>query len=323
MLRVLIVGCGNIAGRFDEERPAEALPLTHAGAYRRDDGFDLVGCVDPDAERRAAFAAHWQVPWAGAALSDWSGGAVDVVSICSPTACHRADVEAALALNPRLIFCEKPVTPTAQETAILVSQCEDAGVALAVNHTRRWAPDVMSLRQEIAAGHRGRLLSAVGTYTKGIVNNGSHLIDLLHFLLDSELRLIAAGRASHDHDPRDPTVPALLETADGAPVQLAVGDARDYARFELELAFAGGTVTMEDGGLNWRDRAVIDSPDFAGYRTLGGGQSRPGRYAEAMMLAVANIRSALERETPLASTGQSALRAQQLCETIRAAARGV
>ena len=43
-----------------------------------------------------------------------------------------------------------------------------------------------------------RVRSAVGTYNKGVLNNGSHMVDLLHLLLgadDGPLRVIAGASA--------------------------------------------------------------------------------------------------------------------------------
>ena len=59
---VLIVGCGKIAGGFDEGRPVGDSPLTHAGAYIRDGRFNIVACVEPDDNRRSEFMAAWDVP---------------------------------------------------------------------------------------------------------------------------------------------------------------------------------------------------------------------------------------------------------------------
>src|SRR5689334_23187579 len=144
MLRVLIVGCGNIAGAFDIENSGGSPPLTHAGAYSRHGAFDLAACVEPNAVRRSEFMARWQIPTGYAELADVPAGACDfdVVSICSPTGFHSEHLRAALNLRPRLIFCEKPVTPSSAETEVLVNQCEERGVLLAINHTRRWAPDI-------------------------------------------------------------------------------------------------------------------------------------------------------------------------------------
>jgi predicted dehydrogenase len=124
MLKVLIVGCGNIAGGFDAERPASQPPLTHAGAFSRHGGFHVVACVEPDAERRGSFMRRWGI---GQGFDDMAAvaqahapGSFDVVSLCSPTHAHAQQLEAALALKPRLIFCAKPLTPTLADTEALV-----------------------------------------------------------------------------------------------------------------------------------------------------------------------------------------------------------
>lgn len=316
-MRVLIVGCGNIAGGFDAARSADDPPMTHAGAFTRHGGFKLVACVDPDAERRTAFASRWTVGSAYpsmAALPPDLGP--DVVSICSPTAFHGADLASAIALRPKLIFCEKPVTPTAAETEKAVADCRTAGVLLAVNHTRRWAPDVQELQQQLASGHWGAIRSVYGRYNKGVLNNGAHMMDLLLGLL-GPLAVQWAGRPVADFWPDDPTIPASLVTADGIAVQLSTGHAADYATFELTLVTQNGVVSMEDGGLTWRNRLQIDSPHFAGYKALDSGTTTAGRYVEAMLAAAANIHDAVLHGAPLRSTGDSALGAHRLCHDIR------
>ncbi len=314
----MLIGCGNIGGRFDEDRPADALPLSHAGAFRAQGGFRIAACVDPDAERRAAFARHWDVAEQGANVADLGAeaGRFDLVSICSPTAVHVEDLAAALALQPRLVFAEKPLTLTAGASADWAARYEAAGVGLAVNHTRRWAPDVIALAADLAAGRHGAVRSASGFYTKGIGNNGSHMLDLLAMLL-GPLSLVAAGAPRFDFRENDPSVPALLTAGDDIPVTLNIGDAGDYALFELRIVTENGTIEMIDGGLGWIVRPAGESANFTGYRTLQPGAASEGRYFEAMRAAAANLYDWLEHGAPLASDGRTALTAQKLCDSIR------
>jgi predicted dehydrogenase len=321
MHRVLIIGCGKIAGGFDADRPADAPPLTHAGAFAQDPRFTVTTCVEPDEARRRAFQQRWSVAEALSDVADLAGraGEWDVVSLCSPTESHEADLEAALALRPRLIFCEKPVAPSLDAAARLVERADEAGVKLAVNHSRRWAPDVARLARELRDGSWGAVRSATALYTKGIVHNGGHMIDLLRLLL-GELALVAAGSAVHDFWDDDPSVPALLESEAGVPVALNVGDARDFALFELTLVTGQSAITMLDGGQSWSIRRVEDSATFEGYQVLGEPEIVAGTYDRAMAAAVANIAEALDHDAPLASDGRNALAAQRLCEAIRSAA---
>lgn len=317
ILNTLIVGCGNIAGGFDAMRATDALPYTHAGAFSRHHGFALAACVDPDLVKRAAFAQRWKIPASAGSIDGlgFAPGSIDVISICSPTVCHADDVLAAIRLVPRLIFCEKPVSPDSASTARLAQACADAGVLFAVNHTRRWAPDVRRLQRDLASGAWGKIRSAAALYNKGVLNNGSHMLDLLSLLL-GPLQVQAAGQPVFDYSRGDPSVPALLHSDSGIPVTLGIANAADYAVFELQLVTEHGLIVMEDGGLNWRIRRAGDSAEFMGYRTLGSASTCGGEYAHAMNAAASEIYEAVTAGAALSSDGHSALAAQALCERI-------
>jgi predicted dehydrogenase len=316
-LDVLIIGCGRIAGGYDAERAADAAPLTHAGAFTGDRRFRLAACVDPDDEQRRGFMERWQIPRGYRDVAEVEPDRrFDIVSICSPTPFHAVHLAAALELGPRLIFCEKPLTPTVADSEALIADCGRRAVLLAVNHTRRWAPDVTALRDALRAGRWGAVRGVVGTYTKGLLNNGAHLVDLLHHLLERPIQPVWAGDAARDFWDDDPSIAAVLR-AGGTPIHLLTGHAKDFALFELQLITERGVITMEEGGFRWRYREAVDSPDFKGYRTLDHGSFTPGAYAEAMRAAVANLHDAVRFGTAITSTGETALAAQRVCDAIR------
>lgn len=317
VLDVLVVGCGRMGGGYDTATRAGEPPLSHAGAYSEHGGFRLVACVDPDAAAREAFMRRWKVPRGHATLDE--AGPADVISICSPTSLHARHLEQALRLKPRLVFCEKPLADSLEDAELWTRRCREAEVLLAVNHTRRWAPDVQRLREELAAGTWGRLLAITGYYTRGVLNNGSHLLDLVQFLV-GPLRVIAAASPVADHTDGDPSVPALLQAGEVA-VQLSVADARAFSLFELTIVTSAAMITMEAGGLRWSLRRIEDSPLYGGYRVLGEAKNRGGEYSLALRAAIANLHNALTRGAPLHSTGETALDAHRLCTQIMQFAR--
>jgi predicted dehydrogenase len=317
--RVLIVGCGNIAGGFDADAPRGVPSRTHAGAYLSHGGFSIKACVEPDTAKRETFMRRWGVArgYADIAAAVAAEREFDVISVCSPTASHYNDTVISLTLKPKLVFCEKPICAGLAQAEDLVQRCAAQGVLLAVNHNRRWDPEIMRLRGELASGHWGELRSVSCHYNKGVLNNGSHMIDLLHDLL-GPLEPRHAGAPLYDHWPADPTVPALLRTLNGVEVSLNAGHAADYSLFELQLVTERAVIAMEDGGMRWRHRLAERSPQFAGYRALPEGEIRPGGYLATMSNAVTNIHHALRAGAALASDGNSALSAQRLCERLRA-----
>jgi predicted dehydrogenase len=316
--KVLIIGCGNMAGGYDLLQPDDALPLGHAKAFANHGGFTVSACVDPDAAKRASFQKRWQVPAGFASVQEVAaaGEQFDVISICSPTHAHAEDIQSALVLKPKLIFCEKPVTSKLQESQRLVQACADQQVFLAVNYSRRWSPQVAQLKAELAEGHWGAVRSVSGVYNKGLLNNGSHMIDLL-LALFGPLRIVSVGKAVDDFFSDDPTVDATLLTPQGLPIQLNVAHAQDYALFEMQIITEKGVISMEDGGARWRLRYAKPSEKLAGYHFLNSGDWVEPQGSYALTGAVANIFDALQNGVPLASSGRNALQAQALCEHIK------
>ena len=316
--KVLLIGCGNMAGGYDLLQPEEALPLGHAKAFRQHGGFELTTCIDPNTALRQAFQSRWQVPHGYASWQDLPHqvGSFDVISICSPTGFHAEDIQAALALKPRMIFCEKPVTLQLAQTQQAVTDCARQQVLLAVNHSRRWSPEVLQLKQNLAQGQWGVVRSVSAVYNKGMLNNGSHMMDLLLNLF-GPLLITHVGQAMVDYFDADPSVDACLQTADGVPIQLNVAHAQDYALFEMQIFTEKGVIAMEDGGARWRLRTAAPSTQLPGYNFLHHGEWVALQGSPALRNAVANLHDALAQGAALACTGSHALQAQSLCEQIQ------
>lgn len=320
---VLIIGCGAIAGGYDADRskegPAADWPLSHAGAISRDDRFDLAACVDPDDSVREAFAVRWDVPVHEPSLEALAAepGDFDLVVIASPTQFHLEHLEWARFLSPEIVFCEKPIAAGFDRVLETVDRFRDSDIALGVNHTRRWAPDLVALADQVHEGEWGDAICAVGTYGKGVAHNGSHMVDLLMMFL-GQVNVYSVGPAIRDHWDDDPSVNAILRAGEwNTPVHLVAGDCRDVTQFELVMTFEKGEIAMRDGGMRIETRRAAESTQFSGYRTLGEPESVAGRYPEAMACAYDNIADALENDAPLASTGYSAFHAHAVCEEIR------
>ncbi len=317
LLNVLIVGCGNIAGGFDTAADPNELPCTHAGAYRRDGRFNITACVEPDDAKRNLFMRTWEIPEGFQNIEEAksSGLKIDIASICSPTRFHKDNVLAAIELQPKLIFCEKPVSESLEDTHSLISACDDANILLAINHTRRWDPEIQKLKQQLSNEDYGELRSVTGYYNKGILNNGSHLIDLLCYLL-GDLHVLATAPGYADYSELDPSIPALLQSQNGVPIHLVTGHAEDYALFELQLISTNGVLLMRDGGMSWLNRRPTESIRFSGYRVIDSGTEYSGGYKQAMLNAVDDLYHAVHKGTIPASNGNSAYTAQKICAQI-------
>ncbi len=307
-----------MAGGYDLLQPEGALPLGHAKAFKKHGGFLLSACVEPDTAKRAAFQKRWHILSGFASMLEVasSGEQFDVISVCSPTHAHAADIQLALALKPKLIFCEKPVTSSLKNTQRAVQACADKQVLLAVNYSRRWSPQVAKIKTDLNDRHWGAVRSVSAVYNKGILNNGSHMLDLLIYFF-GPLRITSVGQPVSDFFSEDPTVDATFRTEQGLPIQLNVSNAQDYALFEMQIVTEKGIINMEDGGARWRFRNAQPSEQLLGYSFLNLGDWVEPQGSYALTGAVANIFETLQSGEPLASTGSNALQAQTLCEQIK------
>ena len=78
--KVLIVGCGQIAGGFDMSDEIDTktqYPLSHAGAFNADKRFSLTACVEPDRYKRENFMRYWNIPTGFDNLRDVKKGDFD------------------------------------------------------------------------------------------------------------------------------------------------------------------------------------------------------------------------------------------------------
>lgn len=314
-LKTAIIGCGQVAGGYDETDSPQGV-TTHAHACRGHPGFHLAACVEPDAERRAAFASHWGVEWDFADLEALLGGteAIDVAIVSCPTESHGNALRRLLDTPVRGVLCEKPLTGNPGESEDLVLAYAEAGKVLAVNYSRRWNKSFARLREEIAASNWGSLRAASCHCSGGLFHSGSHMIDLLHFLFGPMNLEQASGLRTMGHE--GPACDALLRADNGAPITYSAIDTPEVGVFELSCYMDGGHFSIEDLGRVLRQRTLEPEPMVPGRRRLGPSRQCETEWRDAMLNCYDEIHGAVTGDGPLASGGQSALAAERMCAQI-------
>ncbi|CAK0773099.1 putative dehydrogenase [Gammaproteobacteria bacterium] len=268
--RAAVIGCGNIGSRWDEaDRDTDAV-LTHAGAWHRL-GL-LTALADSNPERLAVAGRRWGVT---ACYSDYrallANEHPDLVSIATPTALRLPVVEAILAAGTRALLLEKPIAASLVEARAIVAAAHAAGAVVAVNYVRRYDATLGQIAARLCVGMLGVIQHGVGRYGKGIVENGSHLIDLIQWWL-GPARLGSVLRRLEDNRPdHDPTLDAVLKVGPieaPAPIYLLGVDYQHYALFELDIVGTSGRITLSDRGAYIQHWEAISDAMFPGYRIL-------------------------------------------------------
>ena len=307
---ILIVGAGRIGSMFD--KPGASRILTHAHAFTTHPRFVLKGIVDPDFERSQEAATRWNCrPFR--MIEEAFAEMIDIAVVASPDETHYCLLKE-LAQRPlRLVIAEKPLTQTLEQATEIVELYKHKNIPVAVNYTRRFAKGVVSLQKDIRERKFGKLLRGVGYYGKGILHNGSHMIDLLDFFFGN-VQTKEVFETINDFYENDPTVSCrLILGNDNAGFTLFGMDCRNYTIFEMELFFEKARIRMVESGDRFEIYHVIDSPVFQGYRVLDHCNTFDSGNAESFYQLAETVANCLDYGNPLPSTAETALVSQSVC----------
>lgn len=298
------------------DNPGDPHILTHAHGYKACEGFELVGFVDPDRDRAEAASARW----GGAAFESidrlFEARDVDVVSVCLPDELHYSTLMALAEKPIKFIFLEKPAVRTIEEADAVSALYRDLPRRVQVNYTRRFVPEIKSVRESIRKGEYGAFLTGTGYYGKGLLHNGSHMLDLLHFLVGKVTKIAKISEITDFYD-HDPSVTALLTMGAGADFYLSHIDSRKFHIFELDLTFERKRIRICELGTVIMEYSVGENPLFQGYQTMNKDAESSTQHSKAMYHAMENIRNNLDRNEPLVCTLEEALETVRTCSRIR------
>ncbi len=262
---------------------------------------------------------------------------IDVVHICTPNATHADLALRALAAGKHVV-CEKPLATTAADAKRLADAAAERGLVGAVPFVYRYHPMVREARARMQRGDVGALLTldcsylqdwmllpsdddwrvqaASGGASRAFADIGSHLCDLIEFVIGERIRALSArtrrvfpergGRAVDTED----IVAVLVETESGALgtlliSQMAAGrknaltlelhGSHQSLRFEQERPEELWIGAREESRMLLRDPATAD-PDAARLQRVPAGHAMG--YQDAFNGFMADVYAAVAGEEP-------------------------
>lgn len=121
-----------------------------------------VADVSPPGE---AFAKERKLPFSSSFDEVLQDPAVQGVVLCTPHSQHTDQIVAA-ARAGKHVFCEKPLSMTRADVLRAVEAVEQAGVALAVGHEKRFEPPILELMRLLHAGALGTPLQVEANFSQ-------------------------------------------------------------------------------------------------------------------------------------------------------------
>jgi predicted dehydrogenase len=239
----------------------------------------------------------------------------DVVSICTPDDTHPAMVRLVLsARSARGVLLEKPVALRASDALELAGLAAQASPLVAVNYTRRYAASHVAVKEVLDARGLGPVQCVSGYYTKGMLHNGTHWLDLARYFF-GEIRDVA-GFMGAGGPPGDPSFDVRLEFCSGLRGSLLACDSTAYSLFEMDIVGTSGRIRIVDSGLGVETSQAGPSAEFPGYEVLGVSTMRRSGFDDLALRAVEDLVAAIEAGRAPRCTLRDGVRAVEIAEAI-------
>ena len=173
--RVAIVGAGNHVAYIPPDEPEDpSIPVRntvaagHAASLALMPNVEVVGICDLVPERTERFKRNWSGKWPDLRLySDYEemlrSEEIDILTVATPDHLHADVAVNAVGAGVKGILCEKPIATTLSDADRIIQACESNGVALTVDHTKRWTAYYHDVREAVRSGAIGRVGTIVAT----------------------------------------------------------------------------------------------------------------------------------------------------------------
>ncbi len=138
---------------------ASTIASEHVIGAIRSQGFEIAAVMSGHAAHGADYAARHAIPVSTTDLHEVLGDSgIDAVYISSTNEKHHPQAMAAIAAGKH-VLCEKPLAMNTAEAAEMVRAAVAAGVVFATNHHLRNAGSHLAIRDLVAGGRIGKVLS--------------------------------------------------------------------------------------------------------------------------------------------------------------------
>lgn len=296
----LIVGLGKIGLGYDISDPSDENIRTHARAFHLHQKFILVAGVDPSLQARELFEENYECKAYSDLRSALHELKPDVVVVATPTEQHLTDIEMIVAVSsPKAILCEKPLSYNGDDGKKILDLCNAKNIDVYVNYIRRADPAVIEIKARLEAREIETPLKGVAWYSKGLLHNGSHFVDLLTYWLGDTLSIAVLDQG----EPLgfgDFQTDVIIEFEGGSIVFLATDDT-SFPHSAIELISPSGRLNYGQGGLSiiWHSAMNDDAQR---------GEVIQSELSKYQLHAADHLANALENKPNNLCSGQQALK---------------
>ena len=248
MKNVLVIGCGNIGALYDIGKDEI---LTHVKAISLNTNFNLtIFDNDPMILQTLKLKYNCNVITKINNFEDLND--FDLINICTPTDTHYDFLTKGLLSKSSLILCEKPVSYSLLELEKLKDLYLKSTKKVLVNYTRRFQPKYITIKEKLNSLIKTEKLTNINIrYQRGFLNNCSHALDILSYLINFKIDFnnFIITKSTFDTFELDPTISAFgcQNSIDVSIIGLANVK---FSFFEIDIFFENTRLSLIDSGKN-------------------------------------------------------------------------
>ena len=314
MYKVVLIGLGNIAWKMQRDK-TEGSSLSHKAAFDQNKQITLVAGYSPDTTELDEFIVNCNSKGYQDMNEMLEREKPDIVSICSPHEFHASQVEMCLNYKIPMIWLEKPAAKTVKDIKKLEKlrrELEYSSTIL-VNFQRRYTSSYQRLKKTIQKNTYGKVLSVEVNYSRGLITNGSHMLDLLSYIFpNSELELLWVEQEKTSS-------PSFIIKISNDLIASVVGIEASFHNIDLRVTCEKARISIEHTGMRIRVEEVKENDLYKGFYRLYDKKSDElgiAGFGHAFDYALEDLIKSYEKQTPPISNLTTAIKSQRLIEDI-------
>ncbi|MFH1772645.1 MAG: Gfo/Idh/MocA family oxidoreductase [Candidatus Omnitrophota bacterium] len=318
--KAAIIGCGRIGSEFGDKSDKKNI-CSHTGAYFHNPGTEVVTVCDANKEKLNACKRKWGI---NSVYTDYArmlrNEEIDILSIATPADTHYSIIKEASKFPVKAIYCEKPISNKVESAEKAVKICKDKKILLFINHQRSFSPFYRELQKKLRNGSLGEVQQVNCYYTRGILNTGTHIVDLLFFLLGSSEWVFSAFSRNKSPFETDPNLDTMIKFKSGPIATLKPCDDSCYLILELEILT---TLCLIRLGKELEYFKAVSGKNLLRAKELVRSERYPFRFAYAapsLSHAVEHIIKCLRKKEKPLSSGEHATHTLAVIQAMLASA---
>ncbi|MEZ4689372.1 MAG: Gfo/Idh/MocA family oxidoreductase [Ignavibacteria bacterium] len=313
--KVCIIGCGDIGFLFDHNKN-NAGALSHFKAFKDSEYFEIAGIADTNSDIRNIIESEYRID----AYEKYEEMCVekkpDVIVVATGDETHFEILKKIIDYKPKLVFCEKPLTLEPDEAKIITGLYKENNILLQVNFTRRFLKEFYEIGNMINERSIGEIESVTFYYSRGLIHNASHYIDLINrYFPDSgnDIKVVSKKEGLHKNDD---TISFDMICSNGMEIRFIGLSPTKLSFAEVDFIGTKGRIKI-----NYKNEIekykVTENKTFSGYSSYEITETKAIEYQDALPNAVENIYKALSGKEELKSPAEQSLKIFELVNRIR------